>query len=66
MEILVWKDRRDPSVPRAIIQQGRCEEDQCGQFSISISDGARGMTVRFETEAEFRAFLERGCAEARR
>jgi hypothetical protein len=65
MEILVWEDRRDPNVPRAIIQQGRCDSGQCGQFSISISDGERGMTVRFESENEFRQFLERGAVEKR-
>ncbi len=63
MEIYVWDDRRNPSVPRAVIQQGRCDADQCGQFSISISNGERGMTVRFDSEDEFRAFLERGAAE---
>jgi hypothetical protein len=46
-------------------QQGRCEQNQCGQFSISISNGQRGMTIRFESEAEFRQFLERGEAEKR-
>ena len=65
MEILVWQDRRDPNVPRAIIQQGRCDAGQCGQFSISISNGERGMTVRFDSEAEFRQFLERGAVEQR-
>ena len=65
MEILTWQDRRNPNVPRAAIQQGRCAENQCGQFSISISDGERGMTARFESEAEFRQFLERGAAEKR-
>jgi hypothetical protein len=65
MEILTWQDRRNPNVPRAVIQQGRCDQNQCGQFSISISNGERGMTVRFESEAEFRQFLERGQAETR-
>jgi hypothetical protein len=63
MQILTWIDRRDPNVPRAIIEQGRCSENQCGQFSISISNGDRGLTVRFESEQEFRAFLERGSVE---
>ena len=35
------------------------------KFSISISNGERGMTVRFDSEAEFRNFLERGAAEKR-
>jgi len=47
-------------VPRVTIQQGTCELGQCGQFSISISNSQRGMTVPFESEAEFREFLERG------
>jgi hypothetical protein len=63
MEIRTWEDHRDPAVPRVIIQQGRCEAGQCGQFSISISNGQRGMTVRFESESEFREFLERGAVE---
>ncbi len=50
-------------MPRITIHQGRCEAGQCGQFSISISNGQRGMTVRFESEAEFREFLERGAVE---
>jgi hypothetical protein len=63
MEIRTWDDRRDPPVPRVTIQQGRCEVDQCGQFSISISNGRYGLTVRFDSEAEFREFLERGAVE---
>lgn len=47
------------------MQRGRCEENQCGQFSISISNGEQGMTVRFESEQEFRAFFECGSAEQR-
>jgi hypothetical protein len=65
MEIFAWEDRRDPNVPRAVIQQGRCSENECGQFAISISNGERGMTVRFESEEEFRQFLERGAVERR-
>jgi len=63
MEIRTWDDHRDPAVPRVNIQQGSCTVGQCGQFSISISNGQRGMTVRFDSEAEFREFLERGTAE---
>ncbi len=63
MEIRTWDDRRNPALPRVTIQQGSCELGQCGQFSISISNGERGMTVRFESEQEFREFLERGAVE---
>jgi len=63
MEIRTWDDRRSPAVPRVSIQQGHCDVGQCGQFSISISNGQRGMTVRFDSEAEFREFLERGAVE---
>ena len=45
MEILTWDDRKNPSQPRAVIQQGRCSAGQCNQFSISISNGERRMTV---------------------
>jgi hypothetical protein len=65
MEIRTWEDRRAPAVPRVTIQQGACDVGQCGQFSISISNGQRGMTVRFESEAEFREFLERGESSTR-
>src|SRR6478672_10124742 len=61
MQILTWEDRKNPSKPRALIQQGRCDEGECNQFSISISNGERGMTVRFDSEAEFRA----NCGSAR-
>jgi hypothetical protein len=47
-----------------LIQRGDCTRDQCGQFSISISDGQVGLTVRFESEGEFRRFLEQGEAAA--
>jgi hypothetical protein len=65
MEIFDWQDRRTRRAPRAVIQQGRCESDQCGQFSISISNGDRGMTVRFDSEAESCEFLEQGAVEKR-
>jgi hypothetical protein len=65
MQIFVWEDRKNPAVPRAVMQRGRCSENQCGQFAISISNGERGMTVRFESEDEFRQFLERGAVEKR-
>jgi hypothetical protein len=41
MQIHVWDDRRNPAVPRAVMQRGCCDEGHCGQFSISISDGER-------------------------
>jgi hypothetical protein len=63
MEIRTWDDHRSPAMPRVTIQQGSCQIGQCGQFSISISNGQRGMTVRFDCEAEFREFLERGTVE---
>ncbi len=63
MEIRTWDDRRNPAIPRVTIQQGNCDLGQCRQFSISISDGERGVTVRFDSEAEFREFLERGTVE---
>jgi hypothetical protein len=63
MQIFAWEDRKKRNAPRALIQQGRCEQNQCGLFSISISNGEKGMTVRFDSEAEFRDFLERGAAE---
>jgi hypothetical protein len=63
MEIRTWDDHRHPAVPRVSIQQGSCAVGQCGQFSISISNGQRGITVRFDSEAEFREFLERGAVE---
>jgi hypothetical protein len=63
MEIRTWEDRRQPSAPRVTIQQGACEHGQCGQLSISISNGERGMTVRFDSEQEFRELLQRGAVE---
>ena len=63
MQIFAWDDRKERNAPRAIIQQGRCAQNQCGLFSISISNGEKGMTVRFDSEAEFRDFLERGALE---
>ena len=64
MTVYVWTDRRSPAVPRALLQRGDCTRDHCGQFSISISDGQVGLTVRFESEGEFRRFLEEGEAAA--
>ena len=34
-------------------------------FSISISNGERGMTVRFDSEVECRTFFDRGAVERR-
>jgi hypothetical protein len=44
MQIFAWEDRKERNAPRAMIQQGRCEQNQCGLFSISISNGEKGMT----------------------
>lgn len=60
MRVYVWTDRRDPAVPRAIIQHGQCSRDECGKFSISISNGELGLTARFDSEEEFRQFIEEG------
>jgi len=30
MQIFMWEDRRDPNVPRAIIQRGKYDQGQCG------------------------------------
>jgi hypothetical protein len=56
--IYVWPDRRPSRTPRAVLQRGRCGQGQCAPFSISISNGETGMTVRFDSEQEFRLFLE--------
>jgi hypothetical protein len=60
MTVYVWTDQQPSRAPRAQMQQGRCDQDHCAQFSISISNGALGMTVRFDSELEFRRFLESG------
>ena len=58
--IYVWTDRQPSRIPRAVLQRGRCDRDECAQFSISISNGETGITVRFDSEGEFRQFLEQG------
>lgn len=63
MKVYAWPDRRDAASPRAVLQRGECGNGHCGQFSISISDGERGLTIRFDSEQEFRRFLDRGEAE---
>lgn len=35
----------------------------CGQYSIPISNGSIGLTIRFESEAEFATFLANGRTE---
>lgn len=60
MKVFAWPDRRHVASPRAVMQRGECGDGHCGQFSISISDGERGLTIRFDSEQEFRRFLERG------
>jgi hypothetical protein len=62
MKVFRWADQRHPAVPRAIIQRGDCARGHCGQFSISISNGEWGLTIRFESEDEFRQFFEDGEA----
>jgi hypothetical protein len=46
---------------RAVMQRGECERQQCGQYSISIPNGRIGLTIRFESEAEFATFLANGA-----
>jgi hypothetical protein len=60
MTVYVWTDRREPAVPRALIQRGECSRGHCRQFALSISNGAFGLTVRFESETEFQQFLAQG------
>jgi hypothetical protein len=62
MKVFRWADQRHPAVPRAIIQRGDCTRGHCRQFSISISNGEWGLTIRFESEEEFRQFFEEGEA----
>ena len=45
------------------MQRGVCSENECGQFSISVSNGEFGLTARFDSEEEFRRFLEEGCTK---
>jgi len=63
MKVYAWADRRHAASPRAVLQRGECGAGHCGQFSISISDGERGLTIRFDSEQEFRRFLDRGETE---
>ena len=58
MKIFHWTDHRNHAAPRAVVQRGDCTRGHCRQFSISISNGELGLTVRFESEDEFRRFLE--------
>lgn len=61
MAVYFWNDRRLAATPKAVMQQrSACEEQHCGQFSISISNDSVGLTVRFVSAEEFRVFLERG------
>ena len=64
MTVYSWADRRNPAAPRAVMQRGECERQQCGQYSISISNGQIGLTIRFDTEAEFAHFLATGQIES--
>lgn len=56
MKVFTWPDYVATPTPRVVVQQGRCDAGHCGQFSISISNGSIGLTVRFDDEAEFRRF----------
>lgn len=60
MKVYLWSDQRERAYPRALIERGECDREQCRQFSVSISNGEIGLTVRFESEGEFREFMERG------
>lgn len=68
MRVYQWRDQRLPNVPRGMMQRGQCDAGHCGQYSVSISDGDVGLTLRFDSEEEFRSFLERGeiraCGES--
>ena len=63
MKVYLWSDRRMPMVPRAILQRGGCDAGSCGQFSISISNGDIGLTIRFDSEREFHRFFAAGTTE---
>lgn len=60
MKVYVWTDQRNPATPRATIQRGECSRGHCRQFALSISNGELGLTVRFESETEFKQFLADG------
>jgi hypothetical protein len=62
MKVYVWIDRHNSALPRAVMQRGQCSRDECHQFSISISNGELGLTARFESEEEFRQFVQDGHA----
>jgi hypothetical protein len=63
MTVYSWTDRRNPAAPRALMQRGECERQQCGQYSISISNGETGLTIRFDSQEEFARFLASGQTE---
>ena len=50
MKIFTWEDRREPSPPRVVIQSGTCTSGNCSLWSVSISDGVKGVTARFESK----------------
>ena len=62
MKIYVWEDRREPTAPRVVMQNGDCKSGVCRLWSVSISDGLHGMTARFDTKEEFELFLKLGEA----
>lgn len=63
MTVYSWTDRRMRAAPRALMQRGECERQQCGQYSISISNGEIGLTLRFDNQEEFTRFLAIGQTE---
>lgn len=60
MKVYLWEDRLIGAGPRAMLHRGECDRGQCGQFALSISNGELGLTVRFESAAEFHQFMDRG------
>ncbi len=44
------------------MQRGECSRGGCEQFSVSISNGEIGLTVRFEDAWEFERFVREGQA----
>jgi hypothetical protein len=63
MTVYSWTERRHRAAPRALMQRGECERQQCGQYSISISNGEIGLTLRFDNQEEFARFLADGRIE---
>jgi hypothetical protein len=66
MTVLSMAGSTATQCPPAVMQRGRCGKGECGQFSISISNGEVALTIRFEGEQEFCAFLIRGDLQIER